>query len=142
MRRNRDRGGASESRKSVPIAGDRVPQQPVNDVLTGATLPVLVSGFVYNVSTYGPFLPNDEVKDAFWVRLRELVDARRHRERSFRIENAERRFPAIDLAGSGRRVLWGISYRLVAQLLTLLGHPVSSTQSTPDAGRHQPGAER
>ena len=111
------------------------------DDVTGATLPILVSGFVYDVRTCVRLLPNDEVKDAFWVGLNVLADARRHRERSFRIDNAERRFNAIDLPGSGRRVLWGISYRLVAQLLALLGRPVGSTPSTPDVRRSQPGAE-
>ncbi len=111
------------------------------DDVTGATLPILVSGFVYDVRTCSRLLPNDEVKDAFWVGLDVLADARRHRERCFRIDNAERLFDAIDLPGSGRRVLWGISYRLVAQLLTLLGHSVCSTPSTPDVHGSKPGAE-
>ena len=110
------------------------------DDVTGAALPILVSGFVYNVGTGGRLHPNDEVKDAFWIRLNVLADAGRQCEHSFRIDNEERRFKAIDLPGPGGRVLWGISYRLVAQLLALVGHPVPSAWSTPDVRCSQPGA--
>ena len=111
------------------------------DDVTGATLPILVSGFVYNVETRDQLHPNHEVKDAFWVQLNVLTDAGRHRERSFRIDNAERRFSTIDLPGSRQRVLWGISYRLVSQLLALLGHPFRSSPPAPVAGSTKPGAE-
>ena len=110
------------------------------DDVTGATLPVLVSCFVYNVGSAGRLHPNDEVKEAFWVRLSELADARRHHKRRFRIDNAERRFSTIDLPGPGRRILWGISYRLVAQLLALAGNPFSPTPTTPDTRCREPGA--
>ncbi len=110
------------------------------DDVIGATLPILVSGFVYNVKTCARLLPNDEVKDAFRVRLSELADTGCHRERNFRIDKEDRRFNTIDLPGPGRRVLWGISYRLVAQLLALTGHPIRSTPSTPGVRGFQPGA--
>ena len=111
------------------------------DDVTGATLPILVSGFVYNVETRDQLHPNHEVKAAFWVQLNVLADAGRHRERSFRIDNAERHFSTIDLPGSRQRVLWGISYRLVSQLLALLGHPFRSSRPAPVAGSTKPGAE-
>lgn len=93
------------------------------DDVTGATLPIIVSGFVYTVEIRDRLRPNHEVRDAFWVKLNVLADAGRHRERSFRIDNADRRFSSIDLPGTRERVLWGISYRMVAQLLALLGRP-------------------
>lgn len=111
------------------------------DDVTGATLPILVSGFVYNVETRDRLHPNHEVKAAFWVQLDVLADAGRHHERSFRIDNAERRFSTIDLPGPRQRVLWGISYRLVSQLLALTGHPFHSSLPAQAAGRTKPGAE-
>ena len=110
------------------------------DDVTGATLPVLVSGFVYNVRSAGRLHPNDEVKQAFWVRLSELVVARRHHRRSFRIDDAERRFSTVDLPGPGRRVLWGITYRLVAQLFVLAGIPFPATPTAPDLRCRESGA--
>lgn len=111
------------------------------DDVTGATLPILVSGFVYTVEIRDRLRPNHEVEDAFWVQLNDLADAGRHRERSFRIDNAERRFSTIDLPGTRLRVLWGISYRLVAQLLALLGRPLCSSLPAQAARRSKPGAE-
>ncbi|MCY3764499.1 MAG: CoA pyrophosphatase [Gemmatimonadetes bacterium] len=111
------------------------------DDVTGATLPILVSGFVYKVETRDRLHPNHEVKAAFWVQLNVLADPGRHRERSFRIDDAERRFSTIDLPGSRQRVLWGISYRLVSQLLALPSHPFRSSRPTPVAGCAKPGAE-
>lgn len=111
------------------------------DDVTGATLPILVSCFVYNVETRAQLHPNHEVKAVFWVQLNVLADAGRHRERSFRIDNAERRFSTIDLPGSRQRVLWGISYRLVSHLLALLGRPFRSSRPAAVAGSTKPGAE-
>lgn len=94
------------------------------DDVTGATLPVLVSGFVYHIRHSGPLEPNHEVRDAFWVCLDSLVDTGRHVECAFRFRGRERLYPAIDLLGPGRPVLWGLTYRLVANFLHLLGHRI------------------
>ncbi len=111
------------------------------DDVTGATLPILVSGFVYSVEIRDRLRPNHEVTDAFWVKLNDLADAGRHRERSFRIDNVERRFSTIDLPGTRHRVLWGISYRLVAQLLALSDRPMCSSPPVQAARGPKPGAE-
>lgn len=129
-----------ETREEVGLDLGRAEYLGRLDDVTGATLPVLVSGFVYCVGSTGRLLPNDEVKEAFWVGLGELADARRHHRRSFRIDNAERLFSTIDLPGPGGRVLWGISYRLVAQLLALAGDLFSPTPATPDPRFREPGA--
>lgn len=92
------------------------------DDLTGATLPVLVSGFVYHVDQAGPLALSREVRQVFWVPLEILLDPGRQVERTFDFSGAERRFPGIDLLGPDRPVLWGITYRFVAHLLQLLGH--------------------
>lgn len=111
------------------------------DDVTGATLPILVSGFVYNVEIRDRLRTNHEVKDAFWVQLNVLGDAACHRERSFRIDNEERRFSTIELPGPRKRVLWGISYRLVSQLAAVLDYPFRSSIPAPTARRSRPGVE-
>ena len=92
------------------------------DDLTGNTLPVLVSGFVYQVEHPGAFELSDEISEAFWTPLSDLVDARRQVDYKVHYSGEERSFPAIDLLGPGRPVLWGITYRFVAQFLQLTGH--------------------
>ncbi|MEW6751183.1 MAG: CoA pyrophosphatase [Candidatus Latescibacterota bacterium] len=93
------------------------------DDLTGATLPVQVAAFVYHTPSRGPLAPSDEVRQAFWVGLEELLRPERQVERRFPFRGLEgRSLPAIDLLGPGRPVLWGITYRFTAQLLRLAGH--------------------
>jgi 8-oxo-dGTP pyrophosphatase MutT (NUDIX family) len=96
------------------------------DDLTGANLPVLVSGFVYHLLTpTDPLALSSEVRQAFWKPLEELLEPARQVERTFDFRGAQRRFAAIDLLGPGRPVLWGITYRFVSHLLALLGHPLA-----------------
>lgn len=93
------------------------------DDLTGATLPVLISAFVYAVENPGPLVLNPEVKEAFWVPVSRLLDPTRQRECRFPFRGLEHRLmPAIDLLGPGRPLLWGITYRFVARLLELNGY--------------------
>ena len=88
------------------------------DDISTATIPVLVSAFVYGLA--GPVLlsPNYEVDAAFWFPAADLVDPGRQTEF---ILKGERAFPAIDLMGPGRPLLWGVTYRFVTRFLQLLG---------------------
>ncbi len=92
------------------------------DDVTTSTVSVLVSGFVYGIENPGPLKPNDEVKGAFWIPVHDLVDPKRHTECSFQHRGVKRCFPAIDLLGPGRPVLWGLTHRFVTQFLRLIGH--------------------
>lgn len=89
------------------------------DDITGAHLPVLVSCFAYALSHDQPLCLNREVAEAFWFPLAEILDADRHTV--IEVEFGGEKFlrPAIPLL-PGRPVLWGITYRLVMQLLNLL----------------------
>ena len=93
------------------------------DDLTGTTLSVLVSSFVYYLESPARFELNSEVKKTFWVPLDHLLNPARHLERNFPFRGLERRIlPAIDILGPGRPVLWGITYRFTARLLQLAGY--------------------
>jgi 8-oxo-dGTP pyrophosphatase MutT (NUDIX family) len=87
--------------------------------IEGAHLPIRVSCFVYGVAGAVTLQPGTEVRDAFWVPLEALRDPVRHVTApvSFGDEQFER--PAIVLPVEGKPVLWGITYRLVMQLLAL-----------------------
>lgn len=95
------------------------------DDLTGSTLPVVVSALVYALPTLGPLSLSAEVRECFWVSLDRLLEPQRQVERRFPFRGLEDRLlPAIDLLGPDRPVLWGITYRLTARLLELVGRPL------------------
>ncbi len=81
--------------------------------VSGAHLPVRVSCLVYGIDTVAPFRLNHEIRDAFWVALRDIEDANRHvqEEVTFRAETFMRQAVILPLAG--KPVLWGLTYRLV-----------------------------
>jgi 8-oxo-dGTP pyrophosphatase MutT (NUDIX family) len=85
--------------------------------VTGIHLPVVVSGFVYGIGVGAELMPNVEVKNAFWIALDQLCAPQHQVQHTFHQHGRQRTFPAIDLLGPGRPLLWGLSYRLVAQLL-------------------------
>jgi 8-oxo-dGTP pyrophosphatase MutT (NUDIX family) len=87
--------------------------------------PLTVSAFVYalELSPDPPALRfSDEVTDAFWTPLADLLDPTRHCQHEMRRDGLLRRFPAIDLLGPGRPLLWGVTYGFVHTLLQVAGH--------------------
>lgn len=88
--------------------------------IAGANLPVWVSCYVYgmNGSNFTTVL-SDEVGDLFWVGFADLVDAKRHVIAPVQFADKILDVPAIMLPQPGKPVLWGITYRLVMQLLEL-----------------------
>ena len=89
--------------------------------VVGAHLPVRVSCFVYGVGSTGLFSFSDEVRDAFWVPLAELVAPTRHIMAPVRFGEDTFERPSIRLPAAGKPVLWGITYRLVMQFLDAVG---------------------
>jgi 8-oxo-dGTP pyrophosphatase MutT (NUDIX family) len=92
----------------------------LSDIM-GANLPVRVSCCLFRVDRmdFRPVL-NEEVRDLFWVALSDLRDPERHLQS--RVAFDEKRFnvPAIRLPVDDKPLLWGITYRLVMQFLSLL----------------------
>jgi 8-oxo-dGTP pyrophosphatase MutT (NUDIX family) len=95
--------------------------------VTGANLPVRVSCYLFSIDRLRccPVL-NEEVRDIFWVALSDLLDSERHLQS--RVAFGEKHFevPAIKLPVENKPVLWGITYRLVMQFLTLLEGNITS----------------
>ena len=83
------------------------------DDVAGATLPVQVACFVYAIHHTVNLEPNDEVRDVFWTPFFYLADP--NRRQALNLEGW-RNMPAVDLFGSNRPLLWGLTYRLVTQL--------------------------
>lgn len=97
------------------------------DDIAGAHLPVIISCFVYHLATVTDLALNHEVVEAFWFPLDHLTDSNRHITTKVRFREESLLRPGIDLLGPGRRVLWGITYRLTTQFLNLIGHRLPET---------------
>lgn len=97
------------------------------DDIAGAHLPVIVSCFVYLLPESPRFVLNHEVVETFWFPLTHLTDTDRHINTLVRFREETLLRPGIDLLGPGRRVLWGITYRLTTQFLSLIGHRLPET---------------
>jgi len=63
---------------------------------------------------------NEEVRDLFWITLSELRDRGRHMQSQVAFDDKRYDVPAIRLPVENKPLLWGITYRLVMQLLHLL----------------------
>jgi 8-oxo-dGTP pyrophosphatase MutT (NUDIX family) len=93
------------------------------DDLYGATLPILVSAFVYCLPEPPRLVPNHEVARVFWFPLRDLSAPERHSMATFPWRGAQTTQPVITLLDPGGPLLWGITYRLLGSFFTLLQVP-------------------
>lgn len=91
--------------------------------IAGMHLPVRVSCFVYGIDgVQGEPVLNDEVSDAFWVRLDDLTAIERHVIAPVRFAEETFDVPAIRLPQPGKPVLWGLTYRLTMQFLEIVAN--------------------
>jgi len=89
--------------------------------VAGVRIAVHVSCFIYQVEAVGPLhLMKEEVQDAFWVSLSDLTDPARHGEKSVHFAGQAMIRPGITLPQPGKPALWGLTYLLVMDFLTLL----------------------
>jgi len=91
------------------------------DDILGAYLPVRVSCFVYFIRHSPELVLNHEVHRCLWVPLQTLCHPQRHVLTDVPWAGALRRAEGIDVLGEEGPLLWGITYRLVRQLLERLG---------------------
>jgi 8-oxo-dGTP pyrophosphatase MutT (NUDIX family) len=94
--------------------------------ITGATLPVRVTCFVFALFETPDFVLNGEVQDAFWVSLADLRDLSRHTLTPIPVKGEMRHFPAVLMPVSGKPPLWGLTYRLVQRFFELLADAVAT----------------
>ncbi len=97
------------------------------DDLNGDHLPIVVSCFVYALETFPSLTFNEEVVSAFWVPLPDLLDPARRLLAPVRFGKVPLVRPAIRLLPPGRTVLWGLTLRLVQQILGHLGHALEDS---------------
>jgi 8-oxo-dGTP pyrophosphatase MutT (NUDIX family) len=94
--------------------------------VTGATLPVQVSAYVYATNHRPTLCPNEEVCDVFWSSFHDITAPSRLQTLQLKNWHPLKEVPAVDLLGPNRPVLWGLTYRLVAQLVSFTGKTLPS----------------
>jgi 8-oxo-dGTP pyrophosphatase MutT (NUDIX family) len=101
----------------------------LND-LYGATMPVLVSCFVYRLLEPATLQPNHEVAATFWSPLARLLESERQQHRSFFYRGEERTHPVVQLLEKQQPLLWGITYRLMHGFFELCDLDFGSPEPT------------
>ena len=103
--------------------------------IAGARIPIHVSCFVYEVAESGPFrLMNEEVQDAFWVSLGDLMDPARRGEKVVHFDGRSMVSQGISLPYPGEPVLWGLTYLLVMDFLGVVSGGGESAGKASQAG--------
>lgn len=97
------------------------------DDLRGVAVPINVSAFVYAVADVVPLETSDEVREAFWVPLDQLLDSRRHVTDTFEYQGNALDLPAIELGDEGGPPLWGLTYHFLEQFFALVGRRIPAT---------------
>ena len=88
-----------------------------------AALPsIAVRPYVFRLSRDVVLVPNEEVHSTFWVPVSELLDPARTVEHVFDRDGAQMRFSAYQC---GDDVVWGMTERLVTQLLAVARPSIS-----------------
>lgn len=130
---------AAERETFEELALDLDPNQAryigrLND-LYGATMPVLVSCFVYQLLQPATLQPNHEVDTTFWYPLAKLLEPERRQQRTFSYRGVECTHPVIELLDRQQPLLWGITYRLIRSFLELcdldFGSPEPAEEASP-----------
>lgn len=84
---------------------------------------MVISAFVYQFDAPSELVPQlSEVREAFWVPVRSLVEPTRRVHRAFRgTGNFE--FPGIVVGEPDRHVVWGLTYRFLEVFFRAIGRP-------------------
>jgi hypothetical protein len=100
----------------VDLAGSRYLGRLSDLALRG--LNIVVSGFVYAVDTLPCLHPEAaEVAATFWLPLVEIGNPLHRSYVAFQWRERVRRYPALDLFEENGKPIWGITYRMLRNLL-------------------------
>jgi 8-oxo-dGTP pyrophosphatase MutT (NUDIX family) len=101
---------------------------------------LVISAFVYHVPDPPPLVLSDEVEQAFWFPVGELLDPGRRVEYRFG-PASEFRYPGILVGEPERHVVWGLTYRFLEVFFAALGCPLPErpVQAPPEWRRVSDG---
>ena len=86
----------------------------VNAVAGSRIRPMDITPFVFRLESEVQLVLNDEAADAFWLPLEPVVHGHLDGETRVQRHGVVQRFPCWDYDG---RVVWGLTYRMIRQLL-------------------------
>jgi len=87
---------------------------------------MVISAFVYHLPEPGALVRQEsEVREAFWVPVRTLVEPTRQVRRAFH-GSGSFEFPGIVVGEPDRHVVWGLTYRFIEVFFRALGRPLPS----------------
>ena len=91
---------------------------------SGAPKPMIVSAHAFHLEQDQSLsLDPNEVRSAFWFPLSELRNEARHT--THRIPQIpDRSFPAIVVGEPASHFVWGLTYRFLEEMFTLMEHPL------------------
>lgn len=85
---------------------------------------MVISAFAYHLPKPGALVRQEsEVREAFWVPVRELLSPTRRVRRAFR-GTGPFEFPGIVVGEPDRHVVWGLTYRFLEVFFRALGRPL------------------
>jgi 8-oxo-dGTP pyrophosphatase MutT (NUDIX family) len=99
----------------------------------GRAAGMVISAFVYHLPAPGALVMQaSEVRHAFWVPVRDLVEPARQVRRAFH-GTGSFEFPGIVVGEPDRHVVWGLTYRFLEVFFRVLGLPFPSKWSEIEA---------
>ena len=84
---------------------------------------MVVSAYVYHMADPEPLRLNHEVREAFWFPVSELLASERHVTYPHATYGGKQ-LPGILVGVPGRHIVWGLTYRFVDVLLSVVGTPL------------------
>jgi 8-oxo-dGTP pyrophosphatase MutT (NUDIX family) len=109
---------------------------PLSDVLVrlgGGDRRMVLSPFVYYLGeALPPFVPSDEVAEAFWVPLSHLWDPRNASHTEWERHGSRLLYPAIRFRDYA---IWGITFRVLTLFSDVLDSPLPHLEEIPGLGR-------
>jgi 8-oxo-dGTP pyrophosphatase MutT (NUDIX family) len=91
---------------------------------------LVVSAYVYHAEDPDVLVPNDEVEQAFWFPLVDLLETERHIVYPHATYGG-RQLPGILVGEPGRHIVWGLTYRFIDVLLAAVGRPLPNRWEDP-----------
>lgn len=86
---------------------------------------LVISAFVYHVGDPPRLRPNQEVREALWVPVRQVLDPERHIDFRFpRYPESMPAYPGIVVGDPDRHVVWGLTYRFLERFFEIVGRPL------------------
>ena len=84
---------------------------------------LVISAFVYCVPDPPPLVLSDEVEQAFWFPLSQLLEPERYVDYRFG-PGSQWRYPGILVGDPDRHVVWGLTYRFLEIFFGAVGRPL------------------